>query len=744
MKPIIAAAAFTLALGAFAAAKTTVTWTTGPNTYDENKKPEYIQRFTVRTDTAFARLGFNQFARGMKTVNPADTLIEIVPGYYCIASPRFGTPGETVVVELATRGHLVNGCYAPDGVHTIFADGSTAAAQYTRLPITNPEQWRSGSKDKMVYGPDIYTVNDALRTTWRPGVYDVLPSYKKVKLTGGTSRVGKNPVFVDIDPINPDYYTIDVRNDSVIVSCRPDKQWAAMYPFSAKVLMPNNGKPLPNVHIENWPDHEWRGQHIDIARNYQSPAVMKVVVELMAANHLNRLHFHFSDDEAWRLEIAGLPELTELGSRRGYSTNGETDHLYQIFAGDGNPDNPNGTANGYWTRKDFVDFIRHAHYLGVDVLPEVESPGHARAAIKAMEARARVTGDSTYRLIHDNDTSKYTSAQAFHDNVMNPALPGPYKFMGKVFDEIISMYREAAVPLLGIHIGGDEVPRGSWNGSDKAQEFMRQNGMKTEKELHAYFVRRMAQRLAESKVPMFGWEEIAVGHGDDFNAEVQPRTGGVHCWHATPEAAIKSVKAGYPTILSNVNRFYLDMSYSTHPEERGLTWGGTVDEFDALHGYLEDMCPVDTDSVKGRVIGVQGQVWSETIRSPKDLYTMLLPKMLGLAERAWNATPTYTDARFNAIIGNKELPMYMSPGSPLQVHMRQPGIKIERGRVHMNAPYEGGTIRYTTDGTEPNAKSAVYTAPFAAPKAKPGQKNPDIRARYFRNGVQSVTTYLEQ
>lgn len=736
MKRIVLLAAAWAAIHGFASdfGNTYVNWESMGNTTDEKGNPYYTQRFTITGNTYFKGLGFCMFARNMEMTNPKDTITEIVPGYYYITSPRLNGANK-VTFEVKTRGQLVNCCYAPDGVHRVNTDGSTSATIFTRQTIDSPEQWVLNNKDLMPYGPEIYAANERRATDWQPGPYDVIPAFKNVELTGGESAIPLNPVFQNIAPENPEYSVITVRNDSIIIACRPDKQWAVYYHLKAKVLEPNKGKKLPNAVITDWPDHEWRGQHIDIARNFSGPKTMNKVLEILAVNRLNKLHFHIVDDEAWRLEIAGLPELTSVGARRGFSANGETDHLYQIFAGDGNPDSRTGTANGYWTRQEYINFIRRAHTIGIDVIPEIESPGHARAAIKAMERR-HLDGDDTYRLIHDGDTSKYTSAQSFHDNIMNPALPGPYKFMDRVFDELIGIYAEAGVPLLGIHIGGDEVPGGSWSGSDIAQQFMAEHGMTTEKELHAYFVRQMAKSLKQRGVPMFGWEEIAVGHGDEFNCEVAPVTAGVNCWHNTPDAAIKAVNAGYPVILSNVNRFYLDMAPSRHPEERGLTWGGTVDEFDALGGYLHQMCPVNLDSVPGKVIGVQGQMWAETIRDEHCITTLLLPKIQGLAERAWNADSTWTEAQFNAIIGAKELPLYTAAPASLKVHMRQPGIMVSKGKVYMNAPYPGGEIRYTTDGTEPTEASPLYTAPFKQRRHK------DIRAKYFRNGSASVTTYL--
>lgn len=718
------------------APSTQVSWTSGDNLSDTTGA-HYVQRITVKGDQSFDRLGFNMFARRMKPLDSRDTVTEIVPGYYTLSSSRFGKGADSVVVEIDTRGRLINGNYAPDGFHRINPDGTTDAVAYRRLPIDRRGQWQYAGKDDMPYGPQVYDFNERVRTDWTPGPYDIIPSYKSVRLTGGESTI-RHLAFAPQPTDDPTAYRITVSGDSVIVACAPELQWAVYVPFQTKVMGGRDkGVVLPNAIIDDKPDFPWRGLMIDIARNYQTPATMQGILRLMVANRLNRLHFHFADDEAWRLEIPGLPELTEVGARRGYTTD-EHEHLVQIFAGDGNPDTKTGTANGYFTRKDFIDLIKTAHVFGIEVIPEIEMPGHARAAIKAMEKRHR-RGDDRYRLIEDGDTSRYTSAQSFHDNVMNPALEGPYRFVDKVTDEIIKMYREAEVPLPAIHIGGDEVPRGAWAGSPSARALMKKKGFDSQTQLHAAFVRRISDMLADKGVKISGWQEIALGHDDAYNDAVRPNVYSVNCWstlssHNNNGVTDRSVRAGYPTVLSNVNHLYFDLSYSAHPEEKGLTWGGHVDEYSSFNAYRSKLCPA-SDSVGG-VIGLNGHVFAETMRSPQQLYTYLIPKIFGLAERAWNSGPTYTEAQYTAIIGERELPMFSSVKG-MAVHMRQPGIKIIDGLVHMNSPYRGGEIRYTTDGTMPDASSPVYTAPFALPAG-----TAVIKAVLIRNNAVSVPTYL--
>ena len=718
MKPESIATAAALALSIAAAAQITpaVHWETLGNTTGADGKPSYTQRFTITADQPFTRIAFNQFARKMATVNPADTLIEIVPGYYAVASPRFASGQDTVVVDIATAATLRSICYAPDGAHLVDMEGKPVAVDYTRADITVSPNLYADGVDKMPYGPEVYAKNAALAPQ-NIDYYDIIPSFKKVKAGG---RMMNRPADIEYRPTadpRPDYFKATIADGKVVVETNnPTLAGARLnHAFDGRAG-------LLEAVIEDWPDYPYRGVMIDISRNYQTPAQMHRILEIMSRYGLNTLHFHVADDEAWRLEIPGLPELTTVGSRRGYPGGVEAGFLPQIFAGNGNPDATGGSANGYFTRQDYIDLLRAADSLGIRVIPEIESPGHARAAIIAMEHRLANTGDDTYRLIDPDDASVYTSAQSFHDNVMNPAIPGPVRFMTKVGEEIKKMYEDAGVPLTAIHIGGDEVAKGAWTASPIATEYMKQHGISDERQLHWIFIDQLLDNFNALNIPISGWQEIAVGHDDAYNTRVIPSVYSVNCWSTLgKESSVpaQSAIAGYPTVLSNVDHFYMDMCYTNHPDERGLTWGGTVDEFDALHGYPAQLCPVDSASARN-IIGISGQVFAEAIRSGEMLETYLLPKMLGLAERAWNSDSTYTDARFNSVIEARELPHWQHKG--YAYHIAQPGITIDdQGRVVMNAIYPGLAIHYTTDGSRPTASSPHYTAPFTHP-------GPQIRA----------------
>lgn len=729
------ALALSALIPAMASAQTTVQWSTLGNFNDANGKPAYIQRFTIGGDTDFARLGFNQFARRMEPLNPADTLIEVVPGYYAVASPRFAAAkGDTVCVDILTHATLSSICYAADGAHRVMADGTTRPVEFSRASIiTHPRLYSTDKHDPMPYGDVIYTKN-ASRPATEAGPYDVIPSFKKVDLLKGmpTDAAKAKVEYVATDNPREDFMQITVDNGKITVATNN----RALAEARVGAILSHGGI-LPAARITDWPDFGYRGLMIDISRNYQTPAEMARILHMMHRYGFNVLHFHVADDEAWRLEIPGLPELTDLGARRGYTLDAK-EFLPQIFAGDGNPDTKGNSANGYFTRQDFINTIKLADSLGIRVIPEIESPGHARAALLAMEKRYRDTGDDTYRMVDPDDRSQFTSAQSFHDNVMNLAMPGPVRFMTKVGSEIQKMYQEAGVELPSIHIGGDEVAKGAWTGSPIAKKYMEKHGITNERKLHLIYIRELLEQYNKLGIPISGWQEIAVGHDDDFNQAVRPHVVSVNCWSTLgPRSTVtrQSAEGGYPTVLSNVDHFYMDMCYNYHPDELGLTWGGTVDEFDALHGYPAQLCPVDSAAARN-IIGLSGQLFSETVRSGEMLETYLLPKMLGLAERAWNADTTYTDPHFNSVIEQVEIPWWTARG--YNFHVSQPGITVENGKLLMNAPYTSAEIRYTLDGSDPDENSTLYTGPVTVPEKA------EVRAKAFlpASGKKSLTSIL--
>lgn len=709
---------------------------------DSTEVQTYEQTFTLTGKLGNVnRLCFNHFSRPMTLEDPADTLIELLPGYYAIGSPRLvaAADGDTVVFKILTRSTLTATSYTPDAMHTVLTDGRTEGVDITRSEMTRCKYGYSTDRvDKMPYGDVVYAFNESLAAP-DAGVYDVVPSFKNVELTGGESTVNPADAVYKVleNPSHDGEYRITVAGGKMTVEA-PEAQWEQLRRRISH-FYGDEARVLPDAVITDWPSLPYRGIMIDIARNYQKPEEMRRVLDLMAVYGLNTLHFHCVDDEAWRVQIDALPELVEVGSRRGYIPEGATvDYLPQIYSGDGNPETLSGTANGYFTRADYIDMIRYADSLGITVIPEIEAPGHARASIQAMAVRARRTGDNSWLLRAANDDTSFESAQNFHDNVMNPTLEGPYKLFDIVTDALIDMHKEAGVPLKAIHIGGDEVAHGAFVNSPTVKALMDKEGMKEEKEVHAYFVNRLREMFDSKGVKIAGWQEIALGHSDEYNKATVPSTYSVNCWSTlgrNKTIVDEIAAAGYPIVLSNVEHFYLDMIYSLHPDERGLTWGVPTDEFVALAGYPSRLCTV----AGANIAGIQGQVWAETIRGPQNLEVMLLPKMTGLAERAWNPDSTYSAAQFNRVLQAE--PARWAKGG-YAFHVRQPGIKLLDGgaKFTVNSSYDNSVIRYTLDGSMPVASS---------PEIKPGEEVPcadaaQVRATQWVEGIPSVVSIVNK
>lgn len=505
---------------------------------------------------------------------------------------------------------------------------------------------------------------------------------------------------------------------------------------------------VPQVLVSDAPRFAYRGMMLDIARNFNKPAAIKKLLDAMAFYKLNKLHMHLTDDEGWRLEIPGLPELTDVGARRGY-TKDERERLAPAY-GSGPGEDSHGT--GYLSREDFIDLLKYATRRHIEIIPELNVPGHARAAIKSMEARFhRMSTDNdlaaaeVYRLADPEDRSEYLSVQYYPDNVVCVCCEGIYRFYEKVVDEVRAMFTEAGAPLTTIHTGGDEVPAGVWTASPACQELIEHDpAINSTADLPTYFFARVSQILADRGLKAAGWEEIAmqkVGEGGSWVPHPDFATGNVipYVWQnlwGNQDLGYRLANAGYPVVLCNVTNLYFDLAYNKDPEEPGFYWGGFVDtrkvfdfrpldmftstnvdpmgyQFDMETDY-KDMERLRADS-RQNILGVQGQLWSETIKGQDMMEYYIFPKLLALAERAWSAPLPEGNAvranweQFANALGQRELIHLDHLAGGYNYRVPTPGAKIVNGQAMANVVFPGLDIRYTTDGSDPDAGSPLYT-----------------------------------
>ena len=721
------------------------------------------------------------------------------------ASFKALAPGRSA--EFGYRTSLIgNVTQAPVGPYIVFDENPAkghAISNYTALPFERPDQ--QGRAPRVVTPEAQYDRNAAVRDLSADSLPPVLPTPRNIEKREGALRLAGLPAITAAPDLaaeaalasaflaprfggavdrsralslsvgtvdgqrSPEAYELAV--DPAGIRIVGNSRTGVFYGLqSLRSLLPPPapgaaGIVLAAVRIVDAPRFGYRGLHLDVARNFQPKASVLRVLDLMARYKLNVLHFHLTDDEGWRLEIPGLPELTDVGARRGHSLD-SANWLPPAYGSGPDIDRPFGS--GYFSRSDYVEILRYAAARHIEVIPEIEMPGHARAAIKAMDARARrltAAGNAAaarqHLLSEAEDRSAYKSVQDFPDNVMNPALESTYAFIQKVVDEVVALHRDAGVPLQNLHMGGDEVPAGVWEKSPAVQAYMKANGLASVDEMWFTFYGRVEKILERHRIPLSGWEEIGVRKTRlDGRSTFIPNPGfagrgwRTYVWNNVPgwgaeDLAYRLANGGYKVVLAPVSNLYLDMAYTKNPEEPGLFWGGFVDvdkpfdfiPFDYYRNTKEDArgnpLPAGvfvgkdrlTDYGRDNIVGLEACLWSETLREDGRLEYMLMPKLLGYAERAWAPDPDWAreaDAgkaaalhqeawsRFANMLGKRELPRLDWEGWNLDYRIPTPGLKIVDGAVHCNLQLPGFTLRYTTDGTEPGAKSPAVQGTIPA------------------------------
>ena len=580
------------------------------------------------------------------------------------------------------------------------------------------------------------------------------------------SKFNDNRIILNIMDGEPESYEIEIDPNVGIVIKGADPA-GVFYGIQTlfSLFPPNPNQELqkvikvPRLVIKDAPRFPYRGMHLDVSRSFHGKKEVMRFIELLSNYKMNKLHFHITDDEGWRVEIRELPELTDIGAFRGHSKD-ERDHLQPALGSGPYADPENGNGSGYYSREDFIEILRFAKSRHVEVVPEIDMPGHIRSAVKAMEARyfaymeeGKEDSAKMYLLTDFDDTSHFSSAQRFKDNTANPCMESTYRFVQTVIDELVAMYKEAGAPLTTLHIGGDEVPQGAFAHSPVCNAFLKSQDVYNEpSDLHKYFTKRVKAMLDVYGINTAGWEEVACKHegrrrypdpslvGENIIAYIWNNVWG---WGAE-DLGYKLANEGFPVVLLGANNFYFDFAYNKDPQEPGLYWGGYTDtrsaweftpyditkcaEVTLLGDQVDERLFVGkealTEKGKQNILGLSGTLWSETMRTWDRMEYMAFPKVLGLAERAWSQQPEWAliddkeerlakreDAwnYFVNTVGQQELPRLDQYRVNYRIPL--PGAVIEDGELKANIRFPGLTLRYTLNGSEPTVSSQVYTKP---------------------------------
>ncbi len=758
------------------------------------------------------QLFYGSVGRVLNSPSPDFEVTQICGTHHSLSTslPKYSiAPGDSLDVTLTgPYYHLVS--FFPDNPYLVATDseGREMTPMRVDFKFTEADHREMAARTKNYPdGSRVYARNARLTPTESLSPYNIIPAVKSLKENNGDAcvisgavniiappeletekktladmlrkqgvsvRAGSTPVTLSLSKIDADKeeaYKMVTGKDGIEISA-PTAEGVNNGCRTLLAVLAGQTFPLslPAATIIDYPDFGYRGLHFDVARNFTEKAEVLRLLDLMSLYKMNVLHFHLVDDEGWRLAIDGIDELTEVGSRRTHSPE-QSNSLYPFY---GSGIDGGLTGNGFYTRDDFKEILRYATDRHIKVIPEIDVPGHSRAAIMAMNERYRryINSDSVkateYLLADFDDKSQYRSVQDYNDCVMNIAMPSTYNFVKDVMSDVIRMYAEAGAQLDVIHVGGDEVPHGAWEGSPVAQAYMKEKGMESTQQLRDEFMLRLYSFLAPQGITIGGWQEILTqGDGKEINRSLPGHEMLSYSWNTTPDNDMDQltyslVNAGYPTVLCNVNNLYLDLSYSPNFMDPGFRWGGYVDEFTtfATNPYniyasgvnLDDPNSWNPEAGAGKtqltpegrknIAGLQGEMWAETFHNIDMVQHRLLPKVFGVAERAWNANlgwQSYDEfveacSDYASRTSLNEFDRLARLG--MNYRVASPGLVVTEGKLQANSPYPNAEIRYTLDGSEPTSLSPLWNGPVEISDSKL------IRARAFVNDRESVITEL--
>ncbi|MTI18082.1 beta-N-acetylhexosaminidase [Rhodobacteraceae bacterium RKSG542] len=365
-------------------------------------------------------------------------------------------------------------------------------------------------------------------------------------------------------------------------------------------------------YIQDAPRYEWRGSHLDVSRHFWTKSQVLRFIDILAWSRMNVLQWHLTDDEAWRLEIKAYPELTEIGSVR----RPEGPLIPQLGYGA-------VEYCGHYTQEEVREVVAHAASLNIDVVPEIDVPGHATAVLKALP----------HLKDPDEPENSYQSVQGYPNNALNPAMEETYAFLEKVFEEVAELF-----PSRFVHVGGDEVNVQSWQQSPLAKEMMSQQGLNGTMRLQAYFMRRVKDILAKLDKDLAGWDEVA--HGGGVNNEGTL----LFAWQK-PEVIAQLAEAGYDVIATPGQAYYMDMVQASGWNEPGASWAG-VSTPEACYKYEADSAL--PEALKDKLKGVQAGIWCEHISTQSMFNYVVFPRLYAVAEAGWSLPENKKWERFCA------------------------------------------------------------------------------------------------
>ena len=519
------------------------------------------------------------------------------------------------------------------------------------------------------------------------GAWTIPPTLRSDVAYAGDGELGAADIRIRIVPADStrgsESYTLTVAPAAVTITApRAAGRFYALLTLQQLIDASRaEGGPAPSigaVTITDAPRFAYRGLHLDVGRHFQPVAFVKRYIDLMALYKLNTFHWHLTEDQGWRIEIKKYPRLTDVGSCRRETMVARN---FTPYVGDGTP------HCGFYTQNEVREVVAYAAARNVTVIPEIEMPGHALAAITAYPELACTPGPFEVLTIW-----------GVSDDILCPS-ERTFEFVQDVLTEVLALF-----PSKMIHIGGDEAPKVRWQASPLAQEIIKRERLKDEHELQSWFIRRIDTWLSARGRRLVGWDEILEG-GLAPGATVMS-------WRGV-SGGIDAARQGRDVIMTPNSALYFDY-YQSDERFEPLAIGGLV-TLEQVYRY-EPVPDALTPLEARRILGAQGNVWTEYLKTPAAVEYMAYPRAIALAEVTWSPRAARDWGSFVRRLPNAERML-----DRLRVNYRLPHVTgldrdvltLEpRVRVSLATELTGAGIHFTLDGSDPTARSPLYTRPL--------------------------------
>ena len=478
---------------------------------------------------------------------------------------------------------------------------------------------------------------------------------------------------------NEEEYKLDIYSNAILLQA--NSHAGLFYGVQSLLqLLPAN-KPtqyLPLLSITDSPAFVWRGMHLDVARHFFPIDFIKKYLDMMAMYKMNRFHWHLTEDQGWRIEIKKYPLLTEKGAWRDETLIGHYSDQPHQFDGK--------RYGGFYTQEQVKEIVAYAAERYITVVPEIEMPGHATAALFAYPEFA-----------NDEGPEKVATLWGVFDDIFSPEEK-TFVFLEDVLNEVMDLF-----PGEYIHIGGDEAPKVKWKESQYAQELIKREGLADEFELQSWFIRRVEKIINARGKKLLGWDEILEGG-------LSP-TATVMSWRGEA-GGIEAAKHGNDVVMTPGFALYFD-HYQGDPQFEPTVIGGLTTLADV---YKYHPLPVELSAEEqSHILGAQANVWTEYIPTSDQVEYMVFPRMLALSEVVWSGEKKKNYENFLSRLAY-HLPLLEAKNInyrlPEPMGLGGNSVQLESSfELNLQSILPNAEIRYTLDGTLPNARSALYSKP---------------------------------